>query len=326
MKYKTNKMISFTYTKKMTLILLILLLMIIIVNSNIDNINIDYNNDNNNNKYMILSDTMISICGTIILNEGMKKTVSTTSFKTLAEIDAISSSTSSSLVNSSLILLQKQLPFILSEWPSIYTAPCPHYKRTQKVDRGHSFSHYQIWLDFVYYDYDVIKAVNNKEFKNVYTSTSFSSTSSIFIAYENGTLYKDGILYNDNDIIIIFEDKIDIVVNDLKDILIDELKNMNTDILYLGWCYGKSKSNNNNNNNNNNNIPLCSHAYALTRRGAKQVIAYYNLCGPPIDEQLAHMIKNNYISYRLVNTTKYIDKFHNNYDKGQGIIQKKRIH
>lgn len=303
----------------MTLILLLLLLKIlIIVNSNNS---IDKNIDNNSNKYMMLSDSMISICGTIILNEDMKKTVSTTSFKTLAEIDAMSSLSTSSLVNSSLILLQKQLPFTLSEWPSVHTTPCPHYKRAQKVDRGHSFSHYQIWLDFVYYDYDVIKAVNNKEFKNVYTSTSYSSTSSIFIAYENGTLYKDGVLYNDNDIIIIFEDKIDIAVNDLKDIIIDEVKNMNTDMLYLGWCYGKSKS-----NNNNNNIPLCSHSYALTRRGAKQVITYYNLCGPPIDEQLAHMIRNNYITYRLVNTTKYINKFHNNYDKEYGIIQKKRIH
>ena len=269
------------------------------------------------NKYHTLDNYVV--IGAIIMNEGMKKTVSTTAFKTLteiAEIDAISSSSSSSS-NSSLQLLQKNIPILLSQWPSIYTTPCPHFKRKNKVDRGHSFSHYQILLDFIYYDYDVINAVNNKEVKGIYTSTSYSSTSSIFTAYENGTMYKDGILFNDNDIIIIFEDNIDIAISNLNDIIIDELKNMNTDIIFFGWCYNKNK---------NNHIPLCSHAYGITRRGAKEVIANYNLCGQAIDEQIAHMIKNKYLTYRLVDTSKYTDKFHSHYSKDLGIIQKKRSH
>ena len=290
----------------MILIITILLLYITIISSD--------NDISKSNKYITISDK--SIYGAIIIDDGIKKTVSTlsSSFKTLSEIAEIDSILNNSRPNTTP--LHKLLPISLSQWPSIYTTSCPHYKRKAKVDRGHSYSHYQIWLDFIYYDYDVINAVNNNEVKDVYTSTSYSSSSAIFTAYKNGTLYKDGVKFDDNDVIIIFEDDVDIAVRDLNSIIIEELKNMNTDIIYFGWCQSKSKS----------NVPLCSHAYALTRRGAKEVVANYNQCGHAIDEQLAHMIKNQYITYKLVNTTKYIDKFYTNYNKDLGLIQKKRVH
>jgi hypothetical protein len=291
------------------MILIILLLLYITITSS----STSSNSNDNRNKYITINNK--SIYGAIIIDDGIKKTVST-SFKTLSEIAEIDSiiSKHNNDTNTNITPLHKLLPITLLQWPSIYTTSCPHYKRKVKVDRGHCYSHYQIWLDFIYYDYDVINAVNNNEVKDVYISTSYSSSSAIFTAYKNGTLYKDGVKFDDNDAIIIFEDNVEIAVRDLDSIIINELKDMNTDILYFGWCQGKGKS----------NVPLCTHAYAITRRGAKEVVANYNQCGHAIDEQLAHMIKNQYITYKLVNTTKYIDKFYTNYNKDLGLIQKKR--
>jgi len=63
---------------------------------------------------------------------------------------------------------------------------------------------------------------------------------------------------------------------------------MTTDILFLGWCDGRLAR----------PVPLCSHAYAVTRRGARKLTQFLEPCGKAIDEQFVIMAKNNFISYR----------------------------
>lgn len=77
-----------------------------------------------------------------------------------------------------------------------------------------------------------------------------------FEASENGSLFKNGKPFLDDDIIIIFEDDADIAIKDIETTLKEELAMMTTDILYLGWCSGRLAR----------PVPLCMHAYALTRR------------------------------------------------------------
>jgi len=97
-----------------------------------------------------------------------------------------------------------------------------------------------------------------------YTSTSWTSSSSVsaFIPALSGRgpdLFKNGRPYLDNDIIVIFEDDADVAIRDVNATLVEELSNMTTDILYLGWCEGRLAR----------PVPICMHAYAITRRGAR---------------------------------------------------------
>ena len=82
------------------------------------------------------------------------------------------------------------------------------------------------------------------------------------MATENGTLYKNGVPFLDDDILIVFEDDADIAIKDLENTLREELGMMTTDILYLGWCSGRLAR----------PVPLCMHAYAVTRRGARKMV------------------------------------------------------
>ena len=49
-------------------------------------------------------------------------------------------------------------------------------------------------------------------------------------------LDQDNLRYTDNDIIAIFEDDADIAIPDIHQALIQEFKEMNTDLLFLGYC------------------------------------------------------------------------------------------
>lgn len=196
--------------------------------------------------------------------------------------------------------LTKELLFPVMEWPSILTGPCPSTFHRHKLDRGSSFSHYTAWLEFVYFDHDVLQAVQRGEVKGIYTSTFWSSNSGSFSAAENGTLYKNGIPFLESDIMVVFEDDTDIVVADYNTTIIQELSSMSTDLLYLGWCEGRIL----------NPIPSCVFAYAVTRRGARHLIAHYDPCRKSIDEQFAMMAKNNWISYRKSKSVIFKSRYH----------------
>jgi len=153
-------------------------------------------------------------------------------------------------------------------------------------ERGLALAHYNIWLDFIYFDLAIISGNSTVDYNKV-GDNEFEN--------RNGMLYKNGKQFLDNDIIIILEDDADIAVADINKVLLDEFQDMNTDILYLGWCEGR----------NARPVPLCLHAYALTRSGTRKLVNYYEPCGKAIDEQFVIMAKNKWISYRKVNPSNY---------------------
>ncbi len=220
--------------------------------------------------------------------------------------------------------MSSTFPFPVVEWPAVYTRPCPYSRHVHKTERGLGLAHLQIWLDFIYFDPDVLNVYNDKSYEKfkdnqTYISTWYSSSSGKYMITANGTLYKNDIKFSDDDIIIIFEDDADIAIIDFNTTIVEELSMMNTDILYLGWCEGRTAR----------PIPLCAHAYALTRRGARKVVSHYEPCGLAIDEQFVVMARNKWLTYRQAHTWSYKDRFNSNYpvahDKTFGIFHQKKM-
>jgi hypothetical protein len=48
--------------------------------------------------------------------------------------------------------LQKQVPFEITRWGGIYSAPCPTMPRAHVAERGLMWAHYRIWRDFAFID------------------------------------------------------------------------------------------------------------------------------------------------------------------------------
>jgi len=194
------------------------------------------------------------------------------------------------------------LPFPVLEWPPIYTKNCPHRSRAvhTHTERGLALAHYQIWIEFSYFDHDVLKEkTNNRTDLKEYSSTDFSSVSNHFTySAANGTLLKDGIPFLDDDIMVIFEDDIEIAVHNHSVILQEELSTMDVDLLFLGWCDGRLAR----------PVPLCAHAYAITRRASHKLIRHFEPCGKALDEQFVIMGKNKWITYRTAQRWRF-DKF-----------------
>ena len=142
--------------------------------------------------------------------------------------------------------MAEQLPFPVNTWWSVYTQNCPG-RKTKGNDRGVAMAHHQIW-----------KAWEYEGRQNDLLGTS---------KHKNGT-----------DILLIFEDDYNIAVKNVTSALQTELSNMNTDMLFLGWCYGRK------------NIPMCLHAYALTRQGVRKILERWDTCSnEAIDGQLRGM-------------------------------------
>ena len=173
--------------------------------------------------------------------------------------------------------------------------PCPHGSSKTKAERGHLWAHLQIWMDFVFFDHDVLLAVQDKRVKGEYYGTSWSSKNGIYMASENGTLYKNNLLFYEEDILVIFEDDADIASGEINStlhtVLHAELSNMSTDLLYLGQCEEKSAHR------------LCSQAYAVTRAGCRKLIKNLRPCGLALDEQFVLMAKQRWLTHRTVGGT-----------------------
>ena len=202
----------------------------------------------------------------------------------------------------------KALPIAVVEWPPVFTKECPrhHLKRRHHgaTERGLALAHYQIWLDFVFFDHDVLAEFNKT--KQEYASTEYSSVSSVFMVAPNGTLYKDSVPFSDDDILVVFEDDADIAVQDVDSSLRQELSDMHVDLLFLGWCEGRLAR----------PVPLCSHAYASTRRGVRKLIKHFEPCGRALDEQFVIMGKNKWVSYRSAHKSSYDGKYNERYPTG----------
>lgn len=239
--------------------------------------------------------------------------------------------------------LAAQLPFPLTRWPAVYSLHCPQYPDGHKTERGLCFAHYRIWKEFVYFDpltlwkYELYK---NSSLGNSTTNTgAFANETMILsedghyaISLTNGTHYKYNQPFKEEDIIVIFEDDADNTIVDLETTLAEELGAIHADLLFLGkltmlsaycfivlsgWCDGRMAR----------PVPLCAHAYALTRRGARKIIDKFEPCGKALDEQFVIIAKNNWITYRKAHPHSY-KNLNSNYpvwgDKNFGIFHQKK--
>ena len=76
--------------------------------------------------------------------------------------------------------------------------------------------------------------------------------------------------------VVIFEDDAVISSDTSIDIMRRCLHKMNTEVLFLGWCHHDSKF----------RMPVCCHAYALTKTACMKLLAHFDQCGPVVDEYL----------------------------------------
>jgi hypothetical protein len=191
--------------------------------------------------------------------------------------------------------LEKVLPFPLLRWPAVYSLPCPLYPTGHRTEKGLIWAHYRIWRDFAHFDHDLIADYENHPLLNV-SRMSFDKT---YLIDAQGNYYKYGLPFHKMDRIVIFEDDVVHVIKELNSTLVEELTDMNNvDVLYLGWCEGRTAR----------PVPLCLHAYALTRQGAEKFVKYLEPCGRAIDEQFVIMLKNNWMKYRRAHAFSYSGK------------------
>jgi hypothetical protein len=212
----------------------------------------------------------------------------------------------------------QSMDFETFQWPMINTHACPHYPHSghARTERGFGLSHLQIWLEFYFFDHDIIDAMHRKVPEYI-TSNSYSSVSGIFSSVQNGSIYKNGIPFLDDDITVIFEDTATWAphssASDSNSTtqshnlaqLSAALRSMKTDILSLGT--GKSpapartkhgrglqdgsqpgQSDAPTAGTHNGPLFLTSNAYAITRQGARKLAACYDHCGAPLEEQVLH--------------------------------------
>ena len=212
-----------------------------------------------------------------------------------------------------------QLPFPVVHWPPVFSKACPHSASQHKSERGLLYAHYQIWLDFVYFDPVVLEKSKKGNVVGSYENPESGYDKHTFIAFENGTLHKYGSVYRKENIIVIFEDDADIAVVEIEKALRNEFNTMTTDLLFLGWCKGRYAK----------PVPLCAHAYAFTLEGARKAIKYIEPCGAALDEQFVKLAKNNWLTYREAHRINYENKSNSNYpvehDGTFGIFHQKKM-
>ena len=125
------------------------------------------------------------------------------------------------------------LPFHVDLWWSVYSRNCPG-KNNKGNDRGVALAHHQIWADF-----DLQGRHKNGRHRSI---------------------------ASDRDVLIVFEDDAVIAVRNVTASLEREISRMSTDLLFLGWCYGRRV------------MPMCGHAYALTRAGVRKILSEWDNC------------------------------------------------
>jgi hypothetical protein len=154
-------------------------------------------------------------------------------------------------------ILISSLPVAIDSWWSVYAPSCPG-KVSKGNDRGVTMAHFQIWFDFIFQSRSDEKP--------------------------------------DTSVILVFEDDAVIAVENVTSSLETELQSMDTDLLFLGWCYGR----------NPRHMPMCTHAYALTRAGAKKMIDSWDICSAAaIDGQWKHLSRDGVFTWKKANPLSY---------------------
>lgn len=181
-----------------------------------------------------------------------------------------------------------ELPFEVSEWAPVFTLACPHYPNGHRTERGLFWAHYRIVREFAYFDPVLLHQIGYVEGQKPNISTTVASNDGVYAVHTNGSLFKNGQPFLDEDILAIFEDDAEGAINQLNVTILEEFSAMSTDLLFLGWCEGRAAR----------PVPLCTHAYAVTRRGARKLTKFLEPCGLALDEQFVILAKNNFISWR----------------------------
>ena len=79
-------------------------------------------------------------------------------------------------------------------------------------------------------------------------------------------------------------------------LLMKEVRNIKSDITFLGWCYAGRR------------VPMCLHAYMLTRSGVSKLLEHWNVCDEnAIDAQLRYLVESGIISWGKVDESSYKD-------------------
>eukprot|EP00607_Mallomonas_marina_P009237 CAMPEP_0182421550 /NCGR_PEP_ID=MMETSP1167-20130531/6971_1 /TAXON_ID=2988 /ORGANISM="Mallomonas Sp, Strain CCMP3275" /LENGTH=155 /DNA_ID=CAMNT_0024598797 /DNA_START=403 /DNA_END=870 /DNA_ORIENTATION=- len=110
-------------------------------------------------------------------------------------------------------------------------------------------------------------------------------------------LYEERYMKNttDSDILAIFEDDAVSCVTNITWSLHNEFSDMTTDFLYLGWCHGDKPG----------KLPMCTHAYALTRQGIRKMLPELDVCGSGIDGQFINILRAKVASWRKAKYESY---------------------
>lgn len=225
----------------------------------------------------------------------------------------------------------KKLPFPVVRWPHVITKACPSHRLKPSADGVNkllpveALAHYAVWIEFMFFDHDVIQALERKEIKKniLYNSTSYSSDSGHFSASIDGLLYKNGLPFLEEDILVVFEDHTHVAISNVSQSLRAELSSMTTDLLYLGWREPTESG----------ATPLSTYAYAITRRGARKAVEYFDPCRQSLEEQFAIMTKHGWLSYRQADPMNYYESIDDplitlggGLDNGHGLFRNYEIH
>lgn len=254
----------------------------------------------------------ITVYGAVIHNDGsndLRMSVAA------AALSAHINHTHNAIIRSeNLRSIVTNMPFPVTKWPSVFARSCPHHAQGHKSsDRGTGLSHYQIWLEFIYFDNDLLEALTRPK-PEYLTSNAWSSNSGIFQTFENGTFYKNGIPFLENDVMVIFDESARSIINDvptLQTAIRTELSTMTTDFLYLGWCNHASSPSSTDHSpkrssRSHSQQHSCLYAYAVTRAGARKLVKNYELCGAlSVDEQITNMSKYGWITARRARVESY---------------------
>jgi hypothetical protein len=148
------------------------------------------------------------------------------------------------------------IPFFA--WPMVLGKACPsslfpslhppshtsssslHHRLPISHERGYGLSHVQIWLEFVFFDIDLLEA-RKRSPPEYLTSNSYSSVSGIFQTFANGTLLKNGIPFLEDDVIFVLEEDSVPFLNanfsqENFEILKDELQRLHNGVLIFKEC------------------------------------------------------------------------------------------
>ena len=107
---------------------------------------------------------------------------------------------------------------------------------------------------------------------------------------------RDRAIASDRDVLIVFEDDAVIAVKNIKASLETEISNMSADLKFLGWCYGRR------------GMPMCTHAYALSRAGVTRILAQWDSCSQSsIDGQWKAIVADGHFTWEKASDASYRD-------------------